>query len=164
MARPETHAGVSAVMAVVMLGFSFLLSFLVNYWNILWIFLFGVFVDADKVFSVNLIRRHVEAYGSMGFAGIKEFWRQQKWIDENHVNFMHTWWALAGVIIFSFLVGSFWPAVSFTTHMLIDGGVLDQNDYPKCSPMPRDILRHFALRYYPKRWLYHTKGMPTLKK
>ena len=157
MAGPKTHA-VASLGLIVMYIIGFFIGFTLSWTDIMWIVVFGILIDGDHISFGRLWR----ALKLSGMSGVLASWKKDGWFDSYHLNAMHTWSSLAVVIIFSFIVGSVWSLVAFVIHTLIDAGSLDQNDYPKCSPMPRDILRHFALRYYPKWGLYHTGGVPSV--
>ncbi len=161
MANPKVHAKATGLLIVVLYIIGFFIGFTFSWLDILWIVVFGVLFDADHI----PFGRLYAAFKASGIKGMLASWKRDGWFDADHLNILHTWWTLIAVIIFSFIIGNAWPFVAFVVHMLIDAGSLDQNNYPKCSPMPHDILRHFALRYYPKWALYHnTEGVPPLKK
>ena len=127
--------------------------------DILWILVFGILIDADHI----PFGRLWQAFKSDGLTGVRKSWQKYGWFDADHLDILHTWWALAMVIVFSIIIGSAWPVIVYGIHMLIDGGSRDQADYPKCAPLPRDIHLYFVLRYYPKWALYHTEGVPLKK-
>lgn len=60
------------------------------------------------------------------------------------VNWMHTWWAFSGVAIFSVIIGSGLPLISYGAHVLIDGGNSDYLGHPGAAPVPE-----FLHRFYP---------------
>ncbi len=96
--------------------------------------LFGVFMDADHL----SIRR------------IKKILIGQKGPVEGWINWMHTWQALAGVIIIAIIVGNILPLLSYVFHILIDGGDIDHRIY-SVSPLPKSIHR-----FYPQCLTYRT--------
>jgi len=156
MASPKAHAVASVGLLVVIYIVGFFVGFSLSLMDIIWLVAFSVLIDGDHIPFGRLWR----AFRIEGVRGVLGSWKKYGWFDADHLNIMHTWWALVAVTIFSYVVGNLWPLAAFVVHMLIDAGSLDQNDYPKCSPMPGWLLRHFALRYYPKWALYHTAGVP----
>jgi len=159
MAGPKKHTIASAELMVLYVIGS-LVGFTRSWEDLIWIAVFSVLIDIDHIPFGRLWR----AFKTAGIDGVLASWKKDGWLDADHLNIMHTWWALIAVIIFSFAIGNVWPLVAFAIHTMIDAGSLDQQDYPKCSPMPGWIFRHFAIRYYPEWTLYHTRGLPMPKK
>ena len=158
MASPKVHAKATGLLAILYI-IGFFIGFALSWLDVMWIVVFGVLIDVDHIPFGRLWR----AFKFDGYVGVKKSWQKYGWFDADHLDVLHTWWALAVVIIFSIIVGSFWPFVAFGIHMLIDGGSRDQLTYPKCAPLPRDICRYLG-RFYPAWAKYHTKGVPVLKK
>lgn len=159
MAGPKVHVGASVGILIIMDIIGFFIGSTLSWVDILWMVVFGVLIDIDHI----LFGRLYSVFKASGIRGVLASWKKGDWLDPDpdHLNVIHTWWALVGVIAFSIIVSNPLPLVAFVVHCMIDGGNHAQNDYPKCSPLPRDILRHFALRYYPKWALYYyTKEVP----
>ncbi len=98
------------------------------------ILFFGVLMDADHL----SVRR------------IKKILSGQKGPVEGWINWMHTWQALAGVIIIAIIVGNILPLLSYVFHILIDGGDIDHR-ICLASPLPKSIHP-----FYPKCLTYRT--------
>ena len=157
MASPRFHTKATVILIAMCYGMGLIVGFtLLDYLDIFWIVVFGVLIDLDHLPFGRLYK----AFKKGGHQAVVESWKRQGWLDSDHLNIMHTWWALVVVVIFSFFVGGVWAFIAFVVHLLIDSGSLNNLDYPKCSPLPRDVLRSIGLRYYPKWALYHTKGIP----
>jgi hypothetical protein len=138
MANPRWHAAPTAVLTVVSLVVYPVSSIISkNLFIAIMVILLGFLVDIDH----------------LPFNKLKQFLMGGKWLDPNHVNIMHTWYALAGVIIFSAIIGNCLPLLSYAVHILIDGGSRTSMRYPKCSPLPR-----YLYRFYP-RWLTYETGL-----
>jgi len=132
MASPKWHAVPTTALTVISLV-AYPVSSIINknLFITIAIILLGFFVDADHI----------------PFGKLKQLIKERKWLDSNHINIMHTWYALAGIIILSVIFGNCLPLLSYAVHILIDGGSRTSMRYPKCSPLPRSLHR-----FYP-RWL-----------
>jgi hypothetical protein len=86
----------------------------------------GVFVDGDHL----SIRR------------IKRILRGEKGPVPGWINYMHTWGALMGLVVLSFLIGNWLPFLSYTVHMLMDGANRD-NVEESVSPLPKSLHRFY---------------------
>lgn len=151
MATPKAHIGATAVLLVVVHIIGFFIRLSLGLLNVVWIVSFGVLIDVDH-FPFG---RLWAAFKTSGIRGVWESWKKYGWFDAEHVNVLHTWWALVAIIIFSIVTWNAWPFVAYTIHMLIDGGSRHHSEYPVCSPMPRDINR-----FYPRRLTYHYDSVP----
>lgn len=158
MASPKVHAKASGLL-LVMYVVGFFIGFTFDWLDILWIVVFGILIDADHI----PFGRLWQAFKFGGFIGVKKSWFKYGWFDADHLNIMHTWTALVAVTFFSYEMSNPWPLVSFAIHMLIDGFSASAQDYPKCSPLTRDIGR-LIIRLGMKRFMYHTEGVPSPKR
>jgi len=138
MAHPKVHAVPTGMLAIISLVVYTPLALLSHNTLILALVLFfGIFMDGDHL----SIRR------------IKKILRAEKGPVEGWVNWIHTWHALAGVIVASFLISSWLPFLSYASHILIDGANRSNLSYPKAAPLPT-----FIHRFYPQ-WLKYETGL-----
>lgn len=148
MASPKAHCGVSLGLLAGWYCLGFFVGLAMGWLDFFWILVFGVLIDADHLPFGRLWK----AYRS---GCLFMVWKKFGWFDENHLDFLHTWWALAGATIFSLIIGAWVPIIAFGVHMLVDGGSRDQLVYPKCAPLPRALHR-----FYPEWLKYNTPGVP----
>lgn len=152
MASPRVHTGATIGLSIVC-SLSFIAGLsAMNWLYFFWAVVFGVLVDVDHLPFGRLWKAY--QYGKMW--KVWRVWRKFGWFDENHLDFFHTWWGLAGVVGFSLVIGAWMPMIAFGVHMLIDGGSRDQLTYSKCAPLPRSLHR-----FYPEWLKYNTSGIPS---
>jgi len=130
MAGPMVHGGVTLPISII--------AFLIVGWQ--WssqipIWFLGVFIDFFDHFS---------------FRRLEKLLRGEKEPITDWICWMHTWWALGGVIIFCFLMKDWLPFVPFLIHNFIDAGNKNIADI-KAEPLP--VFLH---RFFPQRWQYTT--------
>jgi hypothetical protein len=159
MASPRAHTIASIGLLAVAYIVGFYVGFILRWMDIMWMIIFGVLIDIDHLPSGRLWT----AFRSDGLSGVKKSWKENGWLDADHLNFMHTRLSVVVVIVFSAVIGNFWPFVAYAIHIVIDGGSISSLYYPKCSPLTRDIHLSFS-RFYPKWALYHTAGVPPPKR
>lgn len=101
--------------------------------------LLGVFIDVDHL-SIRRIKRII--------AG-------QKGPVADWINWLHTWQAMLVIAIFSLVLQTFLPFMSYLIHILIDGANRDNLLFNN-SPLPRRTHP-----FYPRQLTYrdsHIKG------
>lgn len=98
----------------------------------------GIFTDGDHL----SIRR------------VKKILRKEKGPVPGWINWGHTWLFCVAVVLVSIFVWSILPFVSYTVHMLIDGGDRSNVEkYPGVAPLPE-----FLHRFYPE-WAKYETGL-----
>lgn len=100
------------------------------------IFGFGFLIDIDHL----SLRR------------IKKILRGEKGPVSGWVNWMHTGWALVGVILVCYVLENYLPLVSYAIHILIDAGDRGNLKY-RSSPLPEYLHRFFP------EWLKYETGL-----
>jgi len=104
------------------------------------VLVFGVIMDYIDHLSIRRLKKLYKVLV------LKQ--KEAKGPVEGWVNWMHTSWALAGVIVFSIYIWNTLPLISYIVHILIDGGNQDNVLYPN-SPLPA-----WLHKFYPHRWTY----------
>ncbi len=136
MAHPKWHAIPTTILTIISICCYMPLAILSDNTLVLLLVMgFGVFMDFIDHLSVRRIKKILSG---------------QKGPVEGWINWMHTWQALAGVIIIAIIVGNILPLLSYVFHILIDGGDIDHRIY-SVSPLPKSIHR-----FYPKCLTYRT--------
>ncbi len=137
MAFPQWHAIPTAIIVIISVICCAPFAFLSGNTLILSLVLFfGVFMDFVDHLSVRRI---------------KKILRGEKGPIPEWTNWMHTWQALAGVIIVVIIVGNVLPLISYVIHILIDGGDNNYEFFPHVAPLPTVIHP-----FYPKWLTYKT--------
>lgn len=98
---------------------------------------FGVLLDVDHL----SIRR------------VKKLLRRDRSPIEGWVNWLHTWYALVGIVVVSAIIGNLLPLLSYSVHILIDGA-------DRGNPIERNSLLPAAIhRFYPE-WMTYDSEIP----
>lgn len=145
MAAPKWHLGPTLILSIMSVTIYSPLSLASrNTMIIASIFVFGVLVDYIDHLSIRRLKKLYKVI----FLKQKE----ARGPVEGWVNWMHTVWALIGVVGFSILIHSSLPLISYVIHILIDGGNRDNILYPN-SPLPA-----WLHKFYP-RCLTYSAGL-----
>ncbi len=147
MARPKWHIAHSIILLIVV---CLLISLT---WGkgitaFLLVFGFGVLVDIDHLHPIFFWNLNFRKIKNLITGNVKDLELQ----PAGWVNYLHTWQTIVGVTIFSLIIGSWLPFVSYSVHMVVDGANRANFEYP-ASPLPKAI--HWL---YPRCFTYYYNG------